>query len=136
MNLDMKVFGLAVSSLILLAMPTLAAEYRGKNIDGRKLAAQIYSYKTGGVYDAQVQFKQDQAIIYFVNGGQLTVRLNQRTIADPSNVLGYGRQGQLPLGRSFGLGLGSDNGLTGSLNVGTGRLDDLWRINLNPSGLE
>jgi hypothetical protein len=131
----MKVFGLAVSTLLLLATPTLAVEYQGKSVDGRKLAAKIYSYKTGGVFDAHVQFKGDLATIFFANGGQLMIRLNQRTITNPSNVLGYGRLGQIPLGRSFGIGLGSDDGLTGGLTIGAGRLDDLWSINLNPSDL-
>jgi hypothetical protein len=105
-------------------------ESQGRNIDGRKLDAQVYSYQTGGVFDAQVEFNQDLATIYFAGGGQLTIRLNQRTVADPDNILGYGRLGQIPLSRSFAIGLSSDNGLRGGLTIGAGRLDDLWRIRL------
>ncbi len=126
----MKAIGLTLSALLLLATPTLAAEYQGKTLDGRKLAARVYSYNTGGVYDAQVEFKGYLATVYFANGGQLLIRLNQRTITDPSNILGYGRIGQLPLSRSFGVGLRSDNGITGGLTIGAGRFEDLWRINL------
>ncbi|UBF24572.1 hypothetical protein K9N68_23200 [Kovacikia minuta CCNUW1] len=132
----MKAFNLTVSALLLLANPAFAVDYQGKNIDGRKLPARVYSFKTGGVYDAQVQFKQNLATIYFANGGQLMLRLNQKRIADPNKILGYGRAGQLPLGRSLGIGLNFDEGLTGSLAIGAGRLDDLWNISLNPSDLE
>ncbi|WP_421655960.1 hypothetical protein [Leptothermofonsia sp. ETS-13] len=126
----MKAIGFIFSTLLLLATPTLAADYQGRTLDGRKLTAKVYSYNTGGVYDAQVEFKGDLATIYFANGGQLLIRLNQRTITDPSNILGYGRIGQIPLGRSLGVGLRSDNGLTGGLTLSAGRLEDLWRINL------
>lgn len=126
----MKAWAIAITSLLLLSTPARAAEYEGKNIDGRKLDAQVYSYQTGGVFDAQVEFNQDLATIYFAGGGQLTVRLNQRAIADPDNILGYGRLGQIPLGRSFAIGLTPENGLRGGLTIGAGRLDDLWRIRL------
>jgi hypothetical protein len=130
----MKAPGLLVSALaLLLTPPTLAVEYQGKNIDGRKLPANIYSYKTGGLYEAQVQFKQDFATIYFVNGSQLTIRLNQRTITDPKNILGYGRPGQIPLSRWLAVGVGSEAGLSGNVALGAGRLEDLWSIQLNPS---
>lgn len=129
----MKVFGFTLAALCLLAAPTLAAEYQGKTIDGKRFNAQVYSYQTGGVFDAQVEFQRDLAIVYFVSGSQLTIRLNQPSIQDPTAILGYGRLGSLPLTRWLSLGLATDNGITGGVTLGGGRFEDLWQIKLTES---
>lgn len=126
----MKVFGFACSLICLLAAPTLAAEYQGKPIDGKRFNAQVYSYHTGGVFDAQVEFQRDLATIHFVSGSQLVIRLNQPNIQDPTAILGYGRLGSVPLTRWLSLGVATDNGLTGGVTVGGGRFEDLWQIRL------
>lgn len=131
----MRVFALVTSVLLLLSLPTSAAQYQGKTIDGRKLPVKVYSYATGGVFDAEVEFKRDIATLYFVGGSQLLIRLNQPTIRDSNNILGYGRVGQLPLGRSFSIGIRGDNGAIGSFSAGGGALSDLWRIMLAPEAL-
>jgi len=124
--------GIALVVFVLLAMtaPLSAAEYQGKTIDGRRLPAQVYSCGTGGVFEAEVEFKGDLDTVYFVNGGQLQIRLNQSTIRDPANIVGYGRVGQLPLGRSLSIGVPTDPALGGSVTVGAGALDDSWIIRL------
>ena len=47
----MKVLGLFLPVLFLLATPAMAVEYQGKNIDGKKLDAKAYYSQTGGVYN-------------------------------------------------------------------------------------
>lgn len=127
----MKIFALAASLLLVTTLPTMAAQYEGKTIDGRRLPVKVYSYATGGVFDAQAEFKQDRATIYFVNGTQVFLRLSQSTIRDPNNIVAYGRVGQLPLGRSFSIGIGADPASNGNV-VGAGALSDLWNIRLLP----
>lgn len=95
----MRRFALTASILLAMTLPAHAAEYEGKTIDGRKLLAKVYSYATGGVFEAQVEFQRDLATIYFVNGSQIIIRLSQSAIRDPNNIIGYGGVGQLPLGR-------------------------------------
>ena len=126
-------FGLLLSILLLLATPTMAAEYQGKNIDGRKLAAKLYSYRTGGVYDVQVQFNQNRATVYFVNGDKTTIRLSQKVITDPSDIEGVGRLGQFYLGGSFSVGLDYDRSSDNLSLPGSQPLEDFWRISLAPT---
>lgn len=95
----MKLLTFAASILLAITLPAHAAEYGGKTIDGTKLPAKVYSSATGGVFEAQVEFQRDRATIYFVNGGQLVLRLSQPIIRDPNHITGYGRAGQIPLGR-------------------------------------
>lgn len=125
-----KVISLVVPLVLGLATPVLAVDYQGVSLDGKKLPAKVYSYDTGGLYEAQVEFKRDLATVYFASGSQLVVRLNQKTITDLDNILAYGRLGQIPINRWLGVGVRSDNGLTGGLTVGAGQLKDLWRISL------
>uniref|UniRef100_B8HZ91 Uncharacterized protein n=1 Tax=Cyanothece sp. (strain PCC 7425 / ATCC 29141) TaxID=395961 RepID=B8HZ91_CYAP4 len=65
------------------------AEYQGKNIDGLVFSGQAFSYSLGGLYSAQVKFEQNDAILKFVNGSQLRLRLDSETITDLSNIQGY-----------------------------------------------
>jgi len=125
----MKVLGLVLSALLLLATPSIAVEYQGKNIDGRKLAAKAYYSKTGAVYKVQVQFKKNRATIYFVNGGQVTIRLSHRVITDPSSIEGFGSPGVFNLGGIFSAGLAYDN-LSNRQPLGPQSFEGFWRISL------
>ncbi|MER3432618.1 MAG: hypothetical protein C4288_04105 [Leptolyngbya sp. ERB_1_1] len=126
----MKILALAALILLAMTLPAQTAEYGGKTIDGRRFPAKVYSYATGGVFEAQVEFQRDLATIYFVNGGQLIIRLRQPTIRDPNHIIGYGRVGQFPLGRSLSIGIGADPALSGNVTAGAGTLNDLWSIRL------
>lgn len=131
----MKVFWLILSTLLFLNAPVIAAEYQGKNLDGRKLAAKAYYQKTGGVYDVQVEFKKDLAILYFTDGSQVTLKLGGQRIADPSNIVGYGRLGYIPLNNRFSIGLESSNS-TDDIGVSSpNTVGDIWRIQLDPNTL-
>jgi len=128
----MKVVGLFLPVLFLLATPAMAVEYQGKNIDGKKLDAKAYYSQTGGVYNDQVRFKRDRATIYFADGSQTTIRVKQRVITDPNNIEGFGKLGQVPVNRIFSVGLNLDNNVVGSgqqsesLPLG----NFFWRISL------
>lgn len=105
----MKHLGLVLLALSLLSPPALAVEYKGINLDGRKLLAKAYYPATGGVYDVQVRFEQQRATIYFVAGDQLTINLRQQVITDLNNIQGYGKPGYFPLSSNFSIGLESGN---------------------------
>ncbi len=129
----MKVLGLVLSALFLLATPSMAVMYQGKNIDGKKLAAKAYYSETGGVYNVQVRFKRNRATIYFDDGSQTTIRLKQQVITDPKDIEGFGKLGQIPLNGNISIGLNYDNNnLVGngqpseSLSIG----NFFWRISL------
>ncbi|MDM9383044.1 hypothetical protein QUB80_20325 [Chlorogloeopsis sp. ULAP01] len=133
----MKVLGLVLATaLFMLVKPTTAAEYQGRNIDGKKLAAKAYYYATGGVYDVQVRFKDNRATIYFDGGSQTTIRLKQRAIADPKNIEGFGKLGQFPLGGIFSIGLDRDNNIIGNPQLADSPLAGLWRISLDSKDLQ
>ncbi|MEH1873791.1 MAG: hypothetical protein V7K73_20810 [Nostoc sp.] len=87
---------------MLLGTPAIAVEYKGQNIDGKKLPARAYYYATGGVYKVQVRFHNKRATIYFDDGNQTTIQLNQEAIADSNNIEGFGKLGQYPLNRMRG----------------------------------
>ena len=133
----MKVLGLVLlPTLLLVTTPVLAVEYQGKNIDGRKLHAKAYYYATGGVYNVQVRFKHNRATIYFTNNSQTTIRLNHRAIADPSDIEGFGRLGQISLNRVFSVGLDYDNNLVGNRPMpGARTLEGFWRISIDSTEL-
>jgi hypothetical protein len=119
---------------LLLAGPAIAAEYRGKIIDGRRFTGKVYAYETGGVFDVQVQFRKKQAVLYFVNGGQQTIRLKRSKITDPKNIVGWGRGSSLTLGGIFSVGVADDS----SSNTEPSRprpFEGFWRISLNEADL-
>ncbi|MBW4445015.1 MAG: hypothetical protein KME10_28260 [Plectolyngbya sp. WJT66-NPBG17] len=126
----MKILAFVASVLLAVTLPAIAAEYQGKTSDGRRLPARVYSYATGGMFEAEVEFRGDLAILYFVNGGQLAIRLSWPMIHDPKNIVGYGRVGQLPLGRALSIGIGTDPALAGSITLGGGSFSDMWSIQL------
>lgn len=128
----MKIFGLVLSTLFLLATPCMAAVYRGKNIDGIKLAGKVYFSQTGGVYKVHVSFDKNLATIYFDNGGQTTIQLRQNVITDPNNIEGYGAIGQYYLSRSFSIGLAQSDDSIGNFGwQGSRDIQGLWIISLD-----
>ncbi|MEH1914400.1 hypothetical protein [Nostoc sp.] len=129
----MKVLGSVLPILLLLCSPAMAVELKGQNIDGQKLPATAYYYATGGVYKVQVRFHNKRATIYFDDGNQTTIQLNQRAIADSKNIEGFGKLGQYPLNRTFSVGLVYDNNWPGSSDnqfQQSNPLDGLWKISL------
>ena len=130
----MRVFGLfLLSTLLVLVKPAMAAEYQGKNIDGRKLTGKAYFSQTGGVYNVQVLFKKNRATIYFANGGQTTIKLRHQVIADPSDIEGVGGLGQYYLGGLFSVGLvQGDNSIGNNLRPSESQtFQGFWRISLD-----
>lgn len=121
----MKVFVLVLSVLLLLSAPVRAVEYQGKNIDGIKFKGKAFFSETGGVYDVMVLFKRNRATIFFTNGDQITIRLSQQVITDPSNIEGVGGLGQYHLGGPFSIGLDSADNPMGK------PLQSFWRISLD-----
>ncbi|MCP6761946.1 MAG: hypothetical protein NHB32_25070 [Fischerella sp. CENA71] len=122
----------AAAALFVLVTPVKAAEYQGKNIDGKKLAAEAYYYATGGVYDVQVSFKDNRATIYFNGGYQTTIQLNQPKISDPNKIEGYGKLGQIPLSDTFSIGLEFDNNEVGNSQLlPSSPGEGFWRISLD-----
>ncbi|MEH1807028.1 hypothetical protein [Nostoc sp.] len=129
----MKVLGSVLPILLLLCSPAMAVELKGQNIDGQKLPATAYYYATGGVYKVQVRFHNKRATIYFDDGNQTTIQLNQRASADSKNIEGFGKLGQYPLNRTFSVGLVYDNNWPGSSDnqfQQSNPLDGLWKISL------
>jgi hypothetical protein len=118
---------------VLVANSAIAAEYHGKNIDGRRFAGKVYSYETGGVFDVKVEFQNKKAVLYFVNGGQQTLRLKRAEIKDPRNIVGFSR-GFLNIGGIFSVGVADDS----SSNTEPPRprpFEGFWRISLNEADL-
>jgi hypothetical protein len=115
--------------------PVLAVEYQGKNLDGRRLTAKAYYQRTGGVYDVQVQFERDRATLYFSDGSQVTLKLGGQRITDPSNIVGFGRLGYVPLNNQFSIGLESGNP-AGEIGSPSSRAGDVWRIQLDLTALQ
>jgi hypothetical protein len=114
--------------------PAIAAEYRGKNIDGKRFAGKVYSLETGGVFKVQVEFRKKQAVLYFVNGGQQIIRLKRPKIVDPKNIVGWGRSGFFTLGGILSVGVADDS----SSNTEPPRprpFAGFWRISLNEADL-
>lgn len=129
----MKTVGMTLLTLSLLISPSQAAQYQGKTIDGQRLSAKVYSYETGGVYEAQVRFEGDQAMIEFSSGERLTLKLNQSVIRDPEQIEGYSRLGQIPIGRNFSIGL-NQGGVTDDPSFQRSvSLRDRWSIRLDPA---
>ncbi|WP_244919274.1 hypothetical protein [Nostoc commune] len=117
----------------MLNTPAIAVEFKGQNIDGQKLPARAYYYATGGVYKVKVRFHNKRATIYFDDGNQTTIQLNQQVITDSNNIEGFGRLGQYPLNRIFSVGLVFDNNWLGSSDnqlQQSNPLDGLWKISL------
>jgi hypothetical protein len=118
---------------VLLANSAIAAEYHGKNIDGKRFAGKVYSYETGGVFDAKVEFQNKKAVLHFVNGGQQTIRLKRAEIKDPRNIVGFSR-GFFNIGGIFSVGVADDS----SSNTEPPRprpFEGFWRISLNEADL-
>jgi hypothetical protein len=129
----MKMLGFVLPILLLLGTPAIAVEFKGQNIDGQKLPARAYYYATGGVYKVQVSFHNKRATIYFEDGNQTTIQLNQQVITDSNNIEGFGKLGQYPVNNIFSVGLvyGNDWANSSSDQLQTSNpLDGLWKISL------
>ncbi|BCL38298.1 hypothetical protein [Nostoc sp. MS1] len=130
----MRILGLVVPALLILNTPAIAVEFKGQNIDGQKLPARAYYYATGGVYKVQVIFDKQLAKIYFEDGNQITIRLNNPVIVDSNNIEGFGKLGQYPVSNILSVGLAYDNdwtNTTGSQLQQSNSLEGLWRISLD-----
>jgi hypothetical protein len=134
----MKILGLVLPALLVLISPAMAVEFKGQNIDGKKLAAKAYYYATGGVYNVQVRFHNKQATLYFAEGNQITIQLNQQVITDFNSIEGFGKIGQYPVNRTFSIGLVYDNNWLGNSSdqlQQSNPLEGFWRISLD-NGLD
>ncbi len=120
---------------MIVGKQAIAAEYQGQNIDGRKFSAQVYSLETGGVFDVEVVFKQKRATLFFVNGSQQTILLNNPIISDPSDIVGWGRPFFWSLGGFFRVGV-ADSNLGNTESPRPRPFEGLWRISLNPDDLK
>jgi hypothetical protein len=83
-----------------------------------------------------VQFERERATLYFSDGSQVTLKLGEQRITDPSNIIGFGRLGYVPLNNLFSIGLEFSNPTD---NIGTSSLrplEDVWRIQLDPTALQ
>ncbi|HEY9825864.1 MAG TPA: hypothetical protein V6D19_10475 [Stenomitos sp.] len=118
----------------LLALPVYGAEYQGRSVDGRRLSAKVYSYETGGVFDAQVVFQRKWATLYFVNGSEQKVRLRRSRITNPAEIYGWS-VGLLNIGGIFNVGIAKDspNNLEPS---GPRPFERMWRISLKDADLQ
>jgi hypothetical protein len=112
----------------------IAAEYQGKNIDGRRFKGQVYSYETGGIFEVEVEFHKKQATLYFVNGSQQTVRLKQSKILDPKGIEVWSR-GFFTIGDIFSLGV-ADNSSDNLQPPRPRPFEGFWRISLQDTDLE
>ncbi|MEH2248145.1 hypothetical protein [Nostoc sp.] len=129
----MKPLGLVLPIFLMLVTPAIAVEFKGQNIDGQKLPARAYYYATGGVYKVQVRFHKKRATIYFDDGNQTTIQLNQQVITDSNNIEGFGKLGQYPLNGIFSVGLVYDDNWLGnsdSQSQQSNPLSGLWKISL------
>jgi hypothetical protein len=110
-----------------------AAEYQGKTIDGRRFRGQVYSYETGGVFEAEIEFHKKQATLYFVNGSQQTVRLKRSNILNPKDIEGWSR-GFFTVGDIFSVGV-ADNSSDNLQPPRPRPFEGFWRISLHETDL-
>lgn len=66
-----------------------AAEYNGRDIDGKSFSCTAFSYNTGKYYYAQVEFYGDEATLFFSNGGQVVLTIDDEEIDDPSSISAF-----------------------------------------------
>jgi hypothetical protein len=118
-----------ISGLWGMGSMAIAAEYQGKNIDGRRFKGQVYSYETGGVFDVEVEFRKKQATLYFVNGSRQTVRLKQSKILDPKGIEAWNR-GFFTIGDIFSVGV-ADNSSDNLQPPRPRPFEGFWRLSLH-----
>ena len=112
----------------------IAAEYQGRTIDGHRFVGTAYSYETGGVFDVEVEFRDNRATLHFANGGQKTIRLRNPVITNPQRIEGS-NQGFVTLGGIFSLGVADHH--AGNLEPPRPRpFQGFWRIQLSEAALD
>lgn len=123
----------AILGLVRTHGAAVAAEYQGKNIDGRRFHGQVYSYETGGLFEAEVEFHKKQATLYFVNGSEQVVRLTHPKIQDLKDIEASS-QGLINIGGIFNFGLTTDS--PDNLQPPRPRpFEGFWRIRLDEIAL-
>jgi hypothetical protein len=128
-------WGLALWSTVMSSQTGFAAEYNGKNIDGKKLAATVYYQETGGTFNVQVEFQGNQAILYFVNGSQQILQIQEIVISNPHQIYGWGRSLSLNIYGIFNIGLVEIRREIGE-SFTARHLEGFWTINLDENALK
>ena len=74
---------------IVLTSTSQAAEYKGRNVDGRSFSATAFSYDTGKYYYGEVEFNGTEATFTFSSGKSVTLEIDDEEIDDPSNISAF-----------------------------------------------
>lgn len=69
-----------------------AAEYVGRDLDGEAYSCNAFSYSTGKYYHLTCEFSGEDVILYFSNGGHITVTMDSEEIDDPSAISAFDYQ--------------------------------------------
>ena len=75
--------------LLFQSMPANAAEYLGGDVDGVLYSATAFSYSTNKVYYVDIEFSGNDVYIFFPNGGQITLALDNEEIDDPNSISAF-----------------------------------------------
>ena len=84
----MRFIEIILSTIFLISILN-SAEYNGRNIDGERYDATVYSYSTSHYYNVEVEFDGEDVTIYFSNGGHITVTMDCEEIEDPHDISAY-----------------------------------------------
>lgn len=66
-----------------------AAEYLGNDVDGESYSCTAFSYSTSSYYYLTCEFSGDEVILYFPNGGHISVTMDSEEIDDPSSISAF-----------------------------------------------
>ena len=66
-----------------------SAEYQGSDLDGESFSCTAYSYDTEDYYYLTCEFDGSDVILYFDNGGYITISMDDEEIDDPSSISAY-----------------------------------------------
>ncbi len=66
-----------------------AAEYLGNDVDGDSYSCTVFSYSTSNYYYLTCEFFGDEVILYFPNGGHISVTMDSEEIDDPSSISAF-----------------------------------------------
>jgi hypothetical protein len=76
----------ALAALSLASGQALAAEYRGRNVDGRAYVATVSNNDYGTYHGVEIKFQGERAYVTFSRGGRLTLILDDEHIVDPRAI--------------------------------------------------